>query len=161
MRTKILSLVIFSCCTICSHAQVKKDSSKPKDAVIESKTVDPIVGSAGDEDNDDNNKIFVRVEQEAEFPGGDAAWGNYLRKNLDPDVPIRKNAKRGTYQVIIRFVVNKKGEISNVTAETSYGHGMEEEAIRVIKNGPKWMPAMQNGRAVNAYRRQPITFLIQ
>ncbi|RZM17984.1 MAG: hypothetical protein EOO88_41905, partial [Pedobacter sp.] len=48
----------------------------------------------------------------------------------------------------------------DVVAETSFGHGMEAEAIKAIKKGPKWTPAIQNGRNVNAYRRQPITYIV-
>lgn len=81
--------------------------------------------------------------------------------NINANTPVKQRAKRGTYQVVIRFIVNKEGAISAVAAETSFGHGMEEEAIRVIKNGPNWLPAMQNGKKVNAYRRQPITFVVE
>ncbi len=45
-------------------------------------------------------------------------------------------------------------------AETSFGYGMEEEVIRIIKKGPKWTPASVNGKHVNAYRRQPVTFAV-
>jgi periplasmic protein TonB len=61
---------------------------------------------------------------------------------------------------VVRFIVDKKGNISNVSAETNLGYGMEKEVIRVIKKGPKWIPAIQNGKVVKAYRRQPITFLV-
>ena len=57
-------------------------------------------------------------------------------------------------------MVAKDGSISDVTAETKLGFGMEEEAIKIIKRGPKWTPAQQNGNVVKAYRRQPITFQV-
>jgi protein TonB len=75
--------------------------------------------------------------------------------------PVDNGAQPGTYQVVVRFIVSKDGSISDVVAETKHGYGMEEEAIRVIKKGPNWTPAQQNGRFVNAYRRQPITFQVQ
>jgi protein TonB len=62
--------------------------------------------------------------------------------------------------VIIQFIVDLDGSLSEVKALTLHGFGMEEEAIRVIKAGPKWEPAIQNGRKVKAYRKQPITFLV-
>lgn len=108
----------------------------------------------------DDNKIFNKVEVEAAFPGGEGAWVKYLRKNLDPNVPIDNGAPEGTYQVVVRFVVSKDGSISDVQSETNHGYGMEQEAIKIIKKGPKWTPALQNGRNVNAYRRQPITFVV-
>jgi protein TonB len=67
----------------------------------------------------------------------------------------------GTYQVIVKFIVSKDGSISDVQAETKHGFGMEDEAVKIIKRGPKWTPALQNGRNVNAYRRQPITFVVE
>jgi protein TonB len=109
---------------------------------------------------DDENKVFNKVEVEAEFPGGSGAWRNYLQKNLNASTPIDNGASEGTYQVIVKFIVSKDGSISDVQAETKFGYGMEEEAIKVIKRGPKWTPALQNGRHVNAYRRQPITFVV-
>ncbi len=105
--------------------------------------------------------IFSKVEVEAEFPGGTKEWGNFLRKTLNADVPINNNAKRGKYTVVVRFIVDKDGAISNVTPETNLGYGMEKEVIRVISRGPNWIPAQQNGRVVKAYRRQPVTFVVQ
>jgi len=109
----------------------------------------------------DDNQIFTKVEQEAEFPGGAAAWKRYLERNLNGSVPVENNAPEGTYTVIVKFIVSKDGSISDVQAETNFGYGMEDEAVRAIKNGPKWTPGLQNGRNVNSYRRQPITFLVE
>ena len=109
---------------------------------------------------DDENKVFNKVEVEASFPGGDAAWTRYLKNNLDANTPIDNGAPEGTYQVIVRFIVSRDGSISDVVAETKYGYGMEAEAVKIIKKGPAWKPALQNGRNVNAYRRQPITFVV-
>ena len=107
-----------------------------------------------------DGRVFEKVENEAEFPGGRNAWINYLENNLKADVPARKKAPAGTYQVLVRFIVAKDGKITGIQAETTHGFGMEKEVIRIIKKGPKWIPAMQNGRPVNAYRRQPITFQV-
>lgn len=108
-----------------------------------------------------NEGVFEKVEKEAEFPGGLQAWSRYLQKNLNPNVGLDNGAVPGTYQVIVKFIVSKEGVISDVTAETKHGFGMEEEAVKIIKRGPKWTPALQNGQNVNAYRRQPVTFLIE
>jgi protein TonB len=110
---------------------------------------------------DDPNKIFEKVEIEASFKGGEAAWRRFLEKNLNPSTPVDNGAPEGTYTVWVQFVVDKEGAISNVVAQTKHGFGMEEEAVKVIKKGPKWEPAVQNGRKVNAYRKQPITFVVQ
>jgi len=110
------------------------------------------------EDKDDI--IVDKVEIEADFPGGPGAWSRFLQKNLNSNTPVDNGAVPGSYSVIVQFIVDKQGNISDVRALTNHGFGMEEEAIRVIKRGPKWIAAIQNGRNVNAYRRQPITFIV-
>ncbi|HPG11727.1 MAG TPA: energy transducer TonB [Chitinophagaceae bacterium] len=109
---------------------------------------------------EDENKIFDKVEIEAKFPGGESQWRRFLERNLDPNTPIDNGAPEGTYTVTVQFVVDKEGNISDVRALTNHGYGMEQEAVRVIKKGPKWEPAIQNGRQVKAYRKQPITFQV-
>jgi len=106
------------------------------------------------------DSVFTREEKEAEFPGGEKGWRTYLERNLNPDVPVKKRAPPRTYNVRIKFIVQKDGSITDITAETSYGYGMEEEVIRVISKGPKWIPAVQYGRKVKAYRVQPVTFVV-
>ena len=108
----------------------------------------------------DTMKIFSKVEIDAGFPGGVTAWREYLEKNLKADVPAKKKAPAGTYTAVVRFIVSKDGTISDIEPETNVGYGMENEVMRVIKKGPKWTPAAQDGKKVNAYRRQPITFVI-
>ena len=110
--------------------------------------------------NDDENTIFTKVEVEAKFPGGEAAWRRYLQNNLNANAPAENEAPPGSYTVVVKFIVSKDGSISDVGAETKHGYGMEEEAVKIIKKGPKWTPAIQNGRNVNAYQRQPITFVV-
>jgi periplasmic protein TonB len=110
---------------------------------------------------EDENKIFDKVEIEAAFPGGDAKWRQYLERNANGQVATDNGAPEGTYTTVVQFVVDKEGNISDVKAMTNHGYGMEQEAIRVIKKGPKWTPAVQNGRQVKAYRKQPITFQVQ
>ena len=110
---------------------------------------------------DDENKIFDKVEIEASFPGGDSKWRQYLERNANGQVATDNGAPEGTYTTVVQFVVDKEGNISDVRALTNHGYGMEEEAIRVIKKGPKWNAAIQNGRQVKAYRKQPITFRVE
>lgn len=107
---------------------------------------------------EDENKVFTKVEIEAAFAGD---WQKFLLRNLNSEAPVNAGAPPGTYQVIVQFIVDKEGNVSDVKALTSHGYGMEEEAMRAIKKAPKWNPAVQNGRQVKAYRKQPITFLVQ
>jgi protein TonB len=111
--------------------------------------------------DEDEDKIFTKVERDAEFPGGDNAWRRFLEKNLNPNVPVDNGAPEGTYTVVVKFVVDKEGKVSDITAESSHGYGMEEEAMKVLRKATQWKPAEQNGRIVKAYRRQPITFVVQ
>jgi periplasmic protein TonB len=108
----------------------------------------------------DNNEAFTAVEVEASFKGGGEAWRKWVLRNLNPRVPINNGATPGVYTIIIQFIVDTEGNISEVTSLTNHGYGMEEEAMRVIRNGPNWEPAIQNGRKVKAYRKQPITFVV-
>jgi protein TonB len=109
---------------------------------------------------EDENKIFDKVEIEAKFPGGDGKWRQYLERNCNAQVATDAGAPEGTYTTVVQFVVDKEGNISDVKAMTNHGYGMEEEAVRTIKKGPNWTPAVQNGRPVKAYRKQPITFQV-
>ncbi len=107
-----------------------------------------------------DNKIFTKVDVEANFPGGNDAWRKYLIKNLNPDVPINNNAPAGKYTVIIKFIVSLNGSLSNIQSETNMGYGMDQEVVRIIQRSGTWTPAYQNKRPVNAYRRQPVTFVV-
>ena len=106
------------------------------------------------------DKVFIYVEKEAEFPGGTEAWQRFLQRNLKPTIPVDKGAPSGSYTVTVQFIVGFQGNISNVRALTKHGYGMEEEAIRLIKTGPKWVPAIQNGHNVNSIKNQNVTFNI-
>lgn len=97
------------------------------------------------------------VHIEAKFDGD---WRRFLERNLNPQVAIDNNAPPGQYTVLIQFVVDVDGTISDIKALNNPGYGLEQEAIRVIKKSKKWEPAIQHGRAVKAYRKQPITFQI-
>lgn len=111
-------------------------------------------------DETDYNQTFTKVEVEASFKGGEGAWRKYLERNLNASAPVDNGANPGSYTVVVQFIVDKEGNISDVKALTNHGYGMEDEAVRVIKRGPKWEPAIQNGRQVKAYRKQPITFVV-
>lgn len=102
-------------------------------------------------------EVFTKVEVDASYPG---SWVNFLQRNLDSQVPVENGAPPGNYTVIIQFIVDVTGTVSDVKALTNVGYGMEQEAIRVIKKSGKWKPAIQNGREVKAYRKQPITFQV-
>src|SRR5262249_25134778 len=87
------------------------------------------------------NKIFDKVEVSPSFPGGETKWKQYLQVNIDPTIPVKNGAPKGDYTVVLQFIVRLDGSISDIKALTKHGYGMEEEAIRLISKGPKWVPA--------------------
>jgi Gram-negative bacterial TonB protein C-terminal len=104
--------------------------------------------------------IFDKPEIEASFAGGDVAWRRYLERNINGNIPVQNKAPEGSYTVVIQFQVDKQGNISDVKGLTNHGYGMEKEVMRLISAGPKWAPAIQNGRTVNSYKKQPVTFFV-
>jgi hypothetical protein len=119
------------------------------------------IAAVQDSSTDAEKKIvFNKVEVEAEYPGGTKAWSSFLQKTLKGSTPSDNDAPVGLYRVMVRFIVDKTGGISSIQPETKFGYGMEEEVIRVIKLSGQWTPAFQNGRPVNAYRRQPVSFIV-
>ncbi|MBK7883170.1 MAG: energy transducer TonB [Chitinophagaceae bacterium] len=110
---------------------------------------------------DADNTIFNKVEVEASFSEGNAGWVRFLQKNLNAGILIDNGAPEGSYTVIVQFIVYKDGSVKEVTATTHHGYGMEAEAVRAIKKSGNWKPAQQNGNQVNAYRSQPITFVVE
>jgi protein TonB len=108
---------------------------------------------------EDEDKVFTKVEIEASFPGGEGAWTRYVTKAIQSNIDELTDAgESGTCRV--RFIVSKDGTVSDVVATTMKGTKLAEIAVNAIRKGPAWKPAVQNGRQVNAYREQPVTFTI-
>ena len=106
---------------------------------------------------EDEDILFTKVEIESSFPGGPAAWMRFMNKNLHyPDDAINNEI---TGRVMVRFIVDKDGNVSDIEAVSGPDKGgLREEAVRVIRKSGKWTPAQQNGRYVKSYKQQPITF---
>jgi hypothetical protein len=105
--------------------------------------------------------VFEKVDVEATFSGGERAWRKYLEQNLNPNVPVENSAPVGIYTVIVQFIVDRTGAVSDIKTLTNFGYGMEQEVIRIMKQSPMWTPASQNNRTVKAYRKQPVTFVLE
>jgi periplasmic protein TonB len=112
---------------------------------------------------EDYDKVFTKVEKEAKFPGGPEAWRRYLERNLNANAAQEDGAPAGNYTVKVQFIVDKEGNISNVQAiETPKAcPSCAAEAVKIIKKGPKWEPAVQNGRNVIYQAIQFVTFQVQ
>jgi len=111
---------------------------------------------------EDYDKVFTKVEKEAKFPGGPEGWKRYLERNLDANVAANDGAPTGNYTVKVQFIVDKGGNISNVQAieVPKPCPSCGPEAVKVIKKGPKWEPAVQNGRNVIYQAIQFVTFQV-
>ncbi len=107
---------------------------------------------------EDWDKTFTKVEIESEYPGGSSAWQRYLNKNLRYPQDAIDNEIQGT--IVVQFIVDKEGNVSDVEA-ISGPKELRDEAVRVIKKSGKWTPAVQNGRQVKSYKKQPITFRLE
>ena len=132
-----------------------------KDEGITAPPVDQGKGVVETPKNDDENTIFTKVEIESQFQGGEAAWTRFLLKNFHyPDDAVNSEIQ-GTVEV--KFVVDKDGNVSDVQAINGPTEGgLREEAVRVIKKSSgMWTAAVQNGRHVKSYKKQPIQFKLQ
>ncbi|MDN3668074.1 energy transducer TonB [Echinicola jeungdonensis] len=102
------------------------------------------------------DEIFDVVETMPQPPGGMEGWMKYLNKNLKYPTQARRMGIEGTVYVV--FVVNTDGSIQDVGILRGIGGGCDEEAVRVVKNAPKWTPGKQRGRPVRVKMRLPIRF---
>jgi hypothetical protein len=100
-------------------------------------------------------------EREALFRGGDEGWKKYLVKKLtaQSDIYSRLLKPKELYTVIVRFVVANDGSIKDVYVENKGKAKLDAMAVEIIRDSPDWVPAVQYNRKVNAYRRQPISFM--
>ena len=106
-----------------------------------------------------DGKTFTKVEIESEFPGGSKAWQTYLGKNLRyPEESVKRHAQG---MVIVQFIVDKEGKVTASEIYRSVEYFIDKEALRMIAGSPDWTPAVQNGRKVKSYKKQPIGFKLQ
>jgi protein TonB len=117
-----------------------------------------ISGEFYNEDGTINRNIH-EFEKESEFPGTAGALGRYLSSVLRyPDKAVRNNIQ-GT--VIVQFVVDEKGKVTDIRILNHVDELLEREAGRVVREMPLWRPAIQGGRYVKSYKKLPIVFKLQ
>lgn len=107
----------------------------------------------------ESDETFIIVEQMPEFPGGTNAMFKFLAKNIKYPVKAQKTRIQG--RVIVQFVVNKLGRITNPKVVRSVDADLDAEALRVINMMPNWKPGKQRGKTVNVQYTVPITFKLQ
>lgn len=162
---------------ITEDSKVNEDKEmKTADELIESKTQISIANVEGTNDKNavdiaelkehkviveekEPEKPFVSVEQMPQFPGGDTELMKFIGSNLKYPTIAAENGIEG--RVVIRFVVGKDGDVSDVNVVRSLDPSCDKEAVRVVKSMPKWVPGKQNGRNVPVYYTLPVLFKLQ
>jgi protein TonB len=175
---KIKSTIKFTAPVIKADAEVKdEDIMKTQEEVTESKlsvsaadvqgnSTDTSAIDISDLQVDQSNvveeayeKPFTIVEQMPEFPGGTESMMKFIASNVKYPAMARETGISGN--VFVSFVVNKNGEISNVKVLRGIGGGCDEEAIRVVRSMPAWIPGKQNGKPVPVQFNLPIKFVLK
>jgi len=117
-----------------------------------------VSGTFYNEDGVPNTKVTEFVRESA-YPGGIQAWARFLSQNLQyPDRAVRKKIQG---IVIVQFVVSKEGKQEDIQVIQSVNKDLDAEALRVIRLADTWIPAIQGGRLVKSYKRQPVVFKLQ
>ncbi len=101
---------------------------------------------------------FAAVEKLPTFPGGDEAFGNYLAKSIRYPKIARDKSIQG--RVIVSFIVEKDGKLSNIKVLRDIGGGCGPEASRVLSESPAWNPGTQNGKPVRVAYTMPVNFTL-
>lgn len=132
-------------------------------SVIQAETATKLWGSKGENGavmitmkKGDDDKAFEHVEKMPVFPGGDMAMMEFLSKNIKYPVEAQKKELQG--RVVVSFVVEKDGSLSDVKVAKSVDPQLDEEALRVVKSMPNWTPGMHNGKAVRVKYYVPISY---
>ena len=108
---------------------------------------------------EEEQKVFDYAEQMPSFPGGQGALNEYLSKTIRYPVAAEENGIQG--RVIVQFVVEKDGSITDVRVVRSVDPSLDKEAVRVAKSMPRWIPGKQNGSAVRVKFTLPVSFRLQ
>lgn len=103
-------------------------------------------------------EVFLIVEEQPEFPGGDAARIQYFASETKYPQLAKENSVQGI--VYVSFVVEPDGSVSNVTILRGIGGGCDEEAVRVVKQMPAWKPGKQRNRPVRVRFTLPVRFTL-
>ena len=176
---RVKSSIKFTAPIIKKDEEVKpEDEIKTQDQLNESKTA---IGTFDVKGNDDANgevlkakeviaqpeppkheeesKVFDIVEQMPSFPGGPAALMKFLSENIKYPVVAQENGVQG--RVVVAFVVERDGSITDVHIARGVDPSLDKEAVRVVKSMPKWTPGKQNGSAVRVKFNVPVAFRLQ
>ena len=129
-----------------------EDSEADMDEEVEIQVVE-------ETEEEDEQQVFVIVEDMPEFPGGALELQKWINKSVKYPVIAQENGITG--RVYVGFVVNKIGQVENVKIMRGVDPSLDKEALRVINKMPKWKPGKQRGKAVKVSFTVPINFQLQ
>lgn len=144
---------------------VEDESDVEEDAEESLYSQDDITDNAGYDVNEESTlyeeeeeeEAYLIVETQPEFPGGTQAINNWLAENIKYPRISRDNNSQG--RTFIRFIVDKNGYIQNVTVLKSSGDKyLDDEAVRVVSNMPRWTPGRIGDKNVNTWFTLPVSF---
>lgn len=121
------------------------------------KAVEEIAAPEPPKQEEEQNKIFEVVEQQPQFPGGSV--NGWLADHIKYPVVAAENGIQG--RVVVQFVVERDGSVSQVRVVRGVDPSLDKEAQRVISSMPKWIPGKQNGQSVRSRFTVPVTFRLQ
>ena len=130
------------------------DHERMQQIVVES-TDDRYVTS-GRNHNSEPEQIFTAVEQQAKYPGGQGALMKFLSSNIHYPESAQQDNIQG--RVIVKFVVEKDGSIGPAQVVKGVEHALDQEALRVVREMPRWQPGKNDGVAVRSWLTLPVTF---
>jgi TonB family protein len=102
--------------------------------------------------------IFMVVDEMPQYPGGEMAMYQYLAENIRYPREAKKNGVSG--RVLVTFVIERDGSVTEVRVLRGIGGGCDEEAVRVVKAMPRWTPGIQKGKPVRVQYNIPIKFTL-
>ena len=105
------------------------------------------------------DEIYIQVEEQAEFPGGEDALISYINRNIK--YPSEATGADIQGKVKIEFIVEKDGSVSNIVCKKDIGGGCGEEGKRIVANFPNWKPARNNNTPVRVKKTIPINFQLR
>lgn len=129
----------------------------PQEEDMNTKIEIPVVAPVEEEEIED--EIFTIVEKQPSYPGGDKARVEFINKNIKYPTIAQESGIQGT--VYVSFVVNKDGKIVDVQVVRGVHQSLDNEAIRVVKAMPPWVPGEQRGKPVRARFTLPIRFTLK
>jgi TonB family protein len=137
---------------------VKKDKDVSSNSTLVQKNKDASISTTNGQ-KDDNEKIYTYTDQMPSYPGGDEALYDFISKNIVyPEVAKRAGIMGKIY---VQFVIDKDGSVTDVKVQRGIGAGCDEEAVRVVKLMPKWIPGKNKGELVKTRISAPIVFALE